>query len=103
MGRHFRIFTSPGTKRMSPLRKPTAPAGETYGSRKGDIQQVNPFFLNKGRFANFYHTKSTARMPSPTATMVEINPGIMKEWFSTYFPIRVVPVVSKLMAATTVG
>lgn len=80
MGRHFRIFYVSRYKNVClPYGKPTAPAGETYGSRKGDIQQVKPFFLNKGRFANFYHTKSTARMPSPTATMVEINPGIIKE------------------------
>lgn len=37
------------------------------------------------------------------ATTVATMPGIIKEWFSTYLPIRVVPVRSKLMAATTVG
>ena len=37
------------------------------------------------------------------STPVETSPGSMNEWFSTYLPIRVVPVRSKLMAATTVG
>ena len=41
--------------------------------------------------------------PVMTEVMVAISPGIIKEWFRTYFPIRVVPVRSKLMAATTVG
>ena len=41
--------------------------------------------------------------PKAMATAVETIPGIIKEWFRTYFPIRVVPVRSKLMAATTVG
>ena len=41
--------------------------------------------------------------PVTTVVMVAISPGIIKEWFRTYFPIRVVPVRSKLMAATTVG
>ena len=35
--------------------------------------------------------------------MVHTRPGIMNEWLRTYFPMRVVPVRSKLMAATTVG
>ena len=38
--------------------------------------------------------------PNPTETPVAINPGIMKEWFKMYLPMRVVPVRSKLMAAT---
>lgn len=82
------------------------PDRETYGSRKGNIQLTSSFptlhpyiFM----FTNAFYTKSTARMPNPTATKVEISPGIINEWLSTYFPIRVVPVVSKLMAATTVG
>ena len=41
--------------------------------------------------------------PVTTEVMVAISPGIIKEWFRTYFQIRVVPVRSKLMAATTVG
>ena len=41
--------------------------------------------------------------PSTTATSVATRPGSMKLWFRTYFPIRVVPVRSKLMAATSVG
>lgn len=104
MGRHFRIFTSPGTKTYVSLsgnlqlrlEKRKVHVRETYN------QQVR-FSLNEGRLSVFYHTKSTVKIPSPTATMVEISPGIMKEWFNTYFPMRVVPVVSKLMAATTVG
>ncbi len=45
----------------------------------------------------------TRKSPVATAVMVAMSPGIMKEWLSTYFPILVVPVRSKLMAATTVG
>lgn len=45
----------------------------------------------------------TSKIPAATATMVATSPGIINEWFSTYFPIRVVPVRSKLIAATTVG
>lgn len=41
--------------------------------------------------------------PKAMATAVETIPGIIKEWLSIYLPIRVVPVRSKLMAATTVG
>ena len=41
--------------------------------------------------------------PVTTEVMVAISPGIIKEWLSIYLPIRVVPVRSKLMAATTVG
>ena len=41
--------------------------------------------------------------PSRMDTLVAINPGIMNEWFRMYLPIRVVPVRSKLIAATTVG
>ena len=40
--------------------------------------------------------------PKAMATAVETIPGIIKEWLSIYLPIRVVPVRSKLMAATTV-
>lgn len=103
-GRHYCIFSSPGTK---PYVSPTGNLQLRLEKRKVHVretynQQVR-FSLNEGRLSVFYHTKSTARIPSPTATMVEISPGIMKEWFSTYFPMRVVPVVSKLMAATTVG
>ena len=36
-------------------------------------------------------------------TKVVIKPESWNEWLSTYLPIRVVPVVSKLMAATSVG
>ena len=89
-----------------PTEKHTALSQKTYGSRKGNIQLTSSFptlhpyiFM----FTNAFYTKSTARMPNPTATKVEISPGIINEWLSTYFPIRVVPVVSKLMAATTVG
>ena len=39
----------------------------------------------------------------PILTKVVINPDSWNEWFSTYLPMRVVPVVSKLMAATSVG
>ncbi len=45
----------------------------------------------------------THTIPSTTDTMVAISPGIINEWFSRYLPIRVVPVVSKFMAAITVG
>ena len=34
---------------------------------------------------------------------VVMKPASWNEWLSTYLPIRVVPVVSKLMAATSVG
>ena len=43
------------------------------------------------------------RKPSITETPVAIIPGIINEWFSMYLPILVVPVLSKLIAATTVG
>lgn len=45
----------------------------------------------------------THTIPSTTDTMVAISPGIINEWFSRYLPIRVVPVVSKFMAAITVS
>ena len=38
-----------------------------------------------------------------SAVTVEIKPGIMNEWFKIHLPIPVVPVRSKLIAATTVG
>ena len=47
--------------------------------------------------------KRTSRKPTATAPAVETSPGSMKLWFSTYLPMRVVPVRSKLMAATMVG
>lgn len=43
------------------------------------------------------------RYPTPMLTNVVMNPDSWKEWLSTYLPIRVVPVRSKLMAATSVG
>lgn len=89
------------------------PDRETYGSesknirftqRKHTIDKFVSYITSLHfMFTNAFYTKSTARMPNPTATKVEISPGIINEWLSTYFPIRVVPVVSKLMAATTVG
>ena len=36
------------------------------------------------------------------ATVVERRPGSIKLWFSIYLPIRVVPVVSKAIAANIV-
>ena len=44
-------------------------------------------------------------MTKPTVTLVTqaISPGIMKLWFRTYFPIRVVPVMSKAIPAITVA
>ena len=39
----------------------------------------------------------------PILTKVVIKPDNWKEWLSTYLPMCVVPVVSKLMAATSVG
>ena len=50
-----------------------------------------------------YYMNLMNSIPNPTETPVAINPGIMKEWFKMYLPMRVVPVRSKLMAATTVG
>lgn len=41
--------------------------------------------------------------PATMATDVDTSPGSMKEWFSIHLPMRVVPVVSKLIAATMVG
>ena len=41
-------------------------------------------------------------IPVPTATTVATIPGIMNEWFSTYFPIFVVPLRSKFTAAISV-
>lgn len=101
---YFYVFQ--GRAVCFPTEKHTVLSQKTYGSRKGNIQLTSSFptlhpyiFM----FTNAFYTKSTARMPNPTATKVEISPGIINEWLSTYFPIRVVPVVSKLMAATTVG
>jgi hypothetical protein len=34
-----------------------------------------------------------------TATAIVTSPGIMKEWFSTYLPVLVVPDRSKLIDA----
>ena len=43
------------------------------------------------------------RYATPIDTKVVMKPESWKEWFNTYFPILVVPVRSKLMAATSVG
>ena len=45
----------------------------------------------------------TISTPSATETTVAISPGTMNEWLRRYFPILVVPVVSKFIAAITVG
>ena len=37
------------------------------------------------------------------ATNVVMKPANWNEWLMTYLPMRVVPVRSKLMAATSVG
>ena len=39
----------------------------------------------------------------PIETKVVMKPESWNEWLSTYLPMRVVPVRSKLMAATSVG
>ena len=39
--------------------------------------------------------------PTVTATMVQIRPGRMNEWFRTNFPIFVVPDKSKAIVATS--
>ena len=41
--------------------------------------------------------------PAITATKVVTSPGNIKLWFSTYFPILVVPVRSNCMAVSRVG
>ena len=43
------------------------------------------------------------RQPTPIDTNVVIKPESWNEWFITYFPIFVVPVRSKFIAATSVG
>ena len=57
----------------------------------------------ENRACPFAYRKETINKPSATATIVATKPGIMNEWFRMYLPMRVVPVRSKLMAATTVG
>jgi hypothetical protein len=44
-----------------------------------------------------------SRSPTVTETTEAASPGSMKLWFRSHFPMRVVPVRSKLMAATSVG
>ena len=41
-------------------------------------------------------------MAKTVAVTVVTRPGIMKLWFKSYFPMRVVPVWSKETAASTV-
>lgn len=60
------------------------------------------FHIFRFKWFNYYIIE-THTIPSTTDTMVAISPGIINEWFSRYLPIRVVPVVSKFMAAITVG
>lgn len=41
--------------------------------------------------------------PTAMEVTVVMSPGSMNEWFSIHLPILVVPVLSKLIAATMVG
>lgn len=50
-----------------------------------------------------YNTNCININPVVIATIVATRPGIIKLWLSKYFPILVVPVLSKLIAATIVG
>ena len=43
------------------------------------------------------------RYPTPIETKVVMKPASWNEWLMTYLPIRVVPVRSKPIAATSVG
>jgi len=60
---------------------------------------------HRGRPDLFVYQKITREIEYATTVEVltPIRPGNMKLWFRRYFPMRVVPVRSKLMAARSLG
>ena len=51
----------------------------------------------------FYNTIDPIKKPTPMATTIDTTPGTRKLWLMTNFPIFVLPVLSKLIAAKRVG
>ena len=52
---------------------------------------------------DIYSSNAENTNPRITVTTVVVSPGSMKLWLSRYLPTRVLPVLSKLMAAMAVG
>jgi hypothetical protein len=74
---------------------------QKYGKQKSTARHA-VLLLGTGNTSQSQYTCISSN-PTAMATTVATIPGNINEWLSTHLPIRVVPVLSKFIAATSVG